>query len=73
MEQIDRIVDEVAREIQKEFEREAPSKAIGEWIMKKLRKEDEVAYVRYASVYRQFRDVDEFVKEVQTLERTGSS
>ena len=71
MEQIDRIVDEVAREIQKEFEREAPSRAIGEWIMKKLRNEDEVAYVRYASVYRQFRDVDEFVKEVQTLEKSN--
>ena len=73
MEQIDRLVEEVTREIQEEFEREIPSRAIGEKIMKKLRQEDEVAYVRYASVYRQFRDVDEFVKEVQTLEKSSDS
>ena len=71
MEQIDRIVEEVTRDLQQEFEREIPSRAIGEKIMQKLRQEDEVAYVRYASVYRQFRDIDEFVKEVQTLEKSN--
>lgn len=67
MEQIDRIVDEIMNELQKEFDREVPAKAIGEKIMAKLRREDEVAYVRYASVYRQFRDVEEFMKEIQAL------
>jgi transcriptional repressor NrdR len=67
MEQIDRLVDEIAEEIGNEFEREVPAKVIGEKIMNKLRQEDEVAYVRYASVYRQFRDIGEFVKEIQTL------
>lgn len=67
MEQIDRIVDEIVRQIEDEFAQEVPSRVIGEKIMAKLRQEDEVAYVRYASVYRQFRDIGEFVKEVQTL------
>jgi transcriptional repressor NrdR len=69
MEQVDRIVDLIVGEIYDEFEREIPSKAIGEKIMDKLRDEDEVAYVRYASVYRQFRDVGEFVKEIQILSK----
>lgn len=67
MEQIDRIADAIAREIEDEYEREVPSRIIGEKIMQRLRQEDEVAYVRYASVYRQFRDIGEFVKEIQTL------
>ena len=67
MEQIDRMVEEIAGEIENEFEREVPAKAVGEKVMNRLRREDEVAYVRYASVYRQFRDIDEFVKEIQTL------
>jgi transcriptional repressor NrdR len=69
MEQINRIVNEIIEEIQNEFEREVPAKEIGEKIMNRLREEDEVAYVRYASVYRQFRDIGEFVKEIQTLSR----
>ena len=67
MEQIDRMVDSIVAEIMEEYEREVPTKVIGEKIMHKLRQEDEVAYVRYASVYRQFRDIGEFVKEIQTL------
>ena len=67
MEQIDRMVNAIADEIESEFEREVPAKILGEKVMKHLRKEDEVAYVRYASVYRQFRDIGEFVKEIQTL------
>jgi transcriptional repressor NrdR len=69
MEQIDRIVDEIIQEIENEFDREVPSKAIGEKIMNRLREEDEVAYVRYASVYRQFREIGEFVKEIQSLSK----
>jgi transcriptional repressor NrdR len=69
MEQIDRIVDIICDEIENEYQREIPAKVIGEKIMSKLRNEDEVAYVRYASVYRQFRDIGEFVKEIQTLSK----
>lgn len=67
MEQIDRLVGAITEEIENEFEREVPSRAIGEKIMERLRTEDEVAYVRYASVYRQFRDAGEFAKAIQTL------
>ncbi len=69
MEQIDRLVDELVGELQSEYEREIPSRVIGEKVMRKLRDEDEVAYVRYASVYRQFRDIGEFVKEIQTFSK----
>ena len=71
-EQIDRMTNEIAREIQGRFDREISSRGIGECIMKKLQQEDEIAYVRYASVYRQFRNVEEFIKEVRTLEKGGS-
>ncbi len=71
MEQIDRIVDLITDEIENGFGREVSTKVIGEKIMSHLRQEDEVAYVRYASVYRQFRDIGEFVKEVQILSATN--
>jgi transcriptional repressor NrdR len=48
---------------------EVPSKVIGEVVLKKLRKLDEVAYVRFASVYRQFSDIDTFLKELKKLKR----
>ena len=50
-------------------EREIPSAAIGEIAMAELRRLDEVAYVRFASVYRQFEDIGEFVKEIRGLTR----
>lgn len=67
-EQIELEVDEIMDEIEKEYEREVPSTALGEKVMQRLRRIDEVAYVRFASVYRQFRDVREFADEVQNLE-----
>ncbi len=71
MEQIDRMVNTITDEIESEFEREVPAKILGEKVMKHLQQEDEVAYVRYASVYRQFRDIGEFVKEIQTLSKNN--
>lgn len=71
MEQIDRIVNEVVQALEEEYEREVPWRAVGEKVMTKLREEDEVAYVRYASVYRQFRDIGEFVKEIETLSKSA--
>jgi transcriptional repressor NrdR len=49
------------------YDAEIPSRAIGDLVMKLLRKEDQVAYVRFASVYRDFKDVSEFVQEVQPM------
>ena len=72
VEQIDRLVNEIVEELESENERTVPARVIGEKIMECLRREDEVAYVRYASVYRQFRDIGEFVREVQTLSATGA-
>jgi transcriptional repressor NrdR len=63
------VVDDVTVEIERQFDREAPSTAIGEAVMKRLRDLDEVAYVRFASVYRQFRDADEFVEEIQSMKK----
>ena len=66
-EQIQLVVDEIIAELEDKYDREVPSTVIGEKVMQRLRKLDEVAYVRFASVYRQFRDVNEFVSEIQKL------
>ncbi len=69
MEKIESIVSEIERDLQSEMEGEVSSLRIGEMILSRLKKLDEVAYVRFASVYRQFRDVSEFSEEVQGLLR----
>ncbi|MCX7570772.1 transcriptional regulator NrdR [Tumebacillus sp. DT12] len=66
-EQIDALTDEVEREIRREYEKEVPAARIGERVMDKLKHIDGVAYVRFASVYRQFKDVETFAKEVLGL------
>ncbi|HUB68220.1 MAG TPA: transcriptional regulator NrdR [Candidatus Methylacidiphilales bacterium] len=66
-EAIDRTVNEIIDELVKVYGDEIPTKAIGDKIMHHLRRIDEVAYVRFASVYRKFRDIKEFVNEVQNL------
>ena len=66
-ERLEQMVDEVVADLQSEFEREVSSEVIGERVMSRLQGLDEVAYVRFASVYRQFKDVNQFVKEIQTL------
>jgi transcriptional repressor NrdR len=63
-------VDELEQELAARGEREIPSQVIGESVMGRLRRLDEVAYVRFASVYRSFRDVDEFMEEMGKLVRT---
>jgi len=69
MEKIQSIVAEIERDLQNEIEKEISSLRIGEMILTHLKKIDEVAYVRFASVYRQFRDVSEFSEEVLSLLR----
>ena len=60
-------VDEIEQELQNSLEREIDSAAIGELAMKKLKPLDEVAYVRFASVYRQFKDLNTFMEELNKL------
>jgi len=67
---IDKIEDvtrEVERTLQRKYDREVESHIVGEIIMEKLASLDEVAYVRFASVYRQFRDVNQFMKELKVI------
>lgn len=67
------LVDEVERELRARSELEVASQDIGELVMEKLRREDEVAYVRFASVYREFKDVHGFVQEIEKLlDRRGA-
>jgi len=65
---VEKIVSEIEEELQ-DYIMEVPSKVIGEIVLRKLRKLDEVAYVRFASVYRQFNDIDTFLKELKKLKR----
>jgi len=67
--QIEALVDKITGELQNEFGREVPSSVIGERVMQHMRKLDEVAYVRFASVYRQFCDADQFIQEIKQLSR----
>jgi transcriptional repressor NrdR len=68
--QIEGLANRIVTELENEFGREIPSKAIGERVMECLRKLDSVAYVRFASVYRQFRDAEQFIEEIKQLEQT---
>jgi transcriptional repressor NrdR len=64
---IELLVDRLETRLQESTEREISTTTIGEWVMKELHGMDEVAYVRFASVYRSFRDISEFMKELQEL------
>jgi len=68
--QIEKLVDDVVDEIENDFELEVPSSEIGLRVMRALLGFDQVAYVRFASVYRRFENVDEFVSEVGNLPAT---
>lgn len=67
LEEIKKIVDQIEADLRKKDSIEIPSTEIGEMVMKKLRTLDKVAYVRFASVYKAFEDVESFAKEAQTL------
>lgn len=67
METLEGVVDEIERKIHGSSEKEVQSSWIGEEVMKRLHKLDEVAYVRFASVYRQFKDINEFMKELKEI------
>ena len=65
---IEEIADRIVDEIGDKYDREVPSMAIGERVMEALRSLDQIAYVRYASVYRRFEEPKEFIQEVKKLE-----
>ena len=67
LEQITMIVDDVIDALEAQYESEIPSRAIGDEVMRHLRRVDQVAYVRFASVYKEFRDVTEFMEEISSL------
>ncbi|MDP4092164.1 MAG: transcriptional regulator NrdR [Bacillota bacterium] len=66
---LEKLVDEIEAQIYNSFQREITSQAIGEMIMNRLKILDEVAYVRFASVYRQFKDINTFMDELRKLLR----
>ena len=67
LETLEHAIDDIETEIQNSLDREVSSEKIGELVMKKLSEIDEVAYVRFASVYRQFRDINTFMEELNKL------
>ncbi len=67
MEKVEAIVDKVEKELQNSFDKEVKAQEIGELVMEHLHTLDEVAYVRFASVYRQFKDINHFMKELKDL------
>ena len=67
MADLERAVDEIEQAIQNSLEREVSTTEIGELVMERLKPLDEVAYVRFASVYRQFKDIDTFMAELNKL------
>ena len=67
MEQMQSIVDSVANQLRAIGENEVSSQAIGEFVMSKLADVDDVAYIRFASVYRQFKDMSVFMQELQDM------
>ena len=67
MDDLEGLVDELERELSQHFEREVASREIGERVMRKLHALDPVAYVRFASVYREFKDVEQFMRELKDL------
>ena len=63
----EQIVIDLEKMLEEKYEKEVPSPTIGEFVMDRLAKIDQVAYVRFASVYRQFKDINQFMKELQSL------
>ncbi|NQZ59245.1 MAG: transcriptional repressor NrdR [Lentisphaeraceae bacterium] len=66
-EQLDMAMDQIKKSLEKNFDREVPSKEIGKLVMESLKAIDEVAYVRFASVYRNFKDTTEFIEEIKAM------
>ena len=72
-ESIEELISRIIRKVQKLGESEIQSRILGEIVMLELREIDEIAFVRYASVYRRFQDIEEFEKEIESLRDTPSA
>ena len=68
---LDQIVSRIEHQVTEQFDREVPSTFIGRLVMREIRKVDQVAYVRFASVYRDFKDVAEFMEEIRPMLKPG--
>lgn len=68
---IDDLVADISKQVYNSMESEISTKTIGEMVMERLKKTDEVAYVRYASVYRSFKDISSFMAELQNMMKSG--
>lgn len=73
LDQLEQIVDEIQNKLQNSLDREVPSSLIGKYAMEKLKDVDEVAYVRFASVYRQFKDINTFMDELNRMIKNKSN
>ncbi|MDG2176871.1 MAG: transcriptional regulator NrdR [Gammaproteobacteria bacterium] len=71
MEMVENSINQIKHELRATGEREVPSKMLGEQVMNALKNLDEVAYVRFASVYRSFKDLNEFRQEIDRISREG--
>ncbi len=71
LEQMDMLISDVMLELENKFSDDIPSRDIGEHIMAKLKIIDKIAYVRYASVYKDFRDLSEFTQEISNLKKSN--
>ena len=65
---MERIVNDIEQQLQNSLQNEIPSSYVGELVMAALKKIDEVAYIRFASVYRKFKDINDFINELQKLQ-----
>ena len=72
IDQIERAVEELLHELEAQQKREIPTRVIGAMVMEKLHAIDPIAYVRYASVYRQFQEIGDFIEEIQTYQEKRS-
>lgn len=67
--EIDKLVEDIQKKVYNSLEQEVTTKELGEMVMDGLKQIDEVAYVRFASVYRQFKDISTFMKELKKLQK----
>ncbi|GAB5560712.1 MAG: transcriptional regulator NrdR [Synoicihabitans sp.] len=71
-EQVSMLIEDVIDILEAQFDNQIPSRKIGDAVMEHLSRMDQVAYVRFASIYKQFRDASEFIDEIESLERPHS-
>lgn len=71
VEQVETAISQICHKLRATGERELPSRAVGEEVMQALRELDQVAYVRFASVYRDFQDISQFSEEIALLQKNG--